>query len=702
MGSWQVIMSIISKRLFCASLAAALAISLPSLAAPPPNIVVILVDDMGFSDIGCYGGEIRTPNLDKLARGGVRFTQFHNTARCCPSRAALLTGLYPHQAGVGHMTEERVDGDGKALPGYSGRLNDHCVTIAEVLKRAGYFTAMTGKWHVGQNHGVTPWGRGFDRNLTSAAGGFYFPDSPRAELFFNGRNVGTTNAPLPSSWYSTDLWTEYGLRFVDEARAARKPFFLYVAYNAPHFPLQAPPEEIARWRGNYLAGWDKLREARYRRQLELGIIDPSWPLSPRLEAVPAWDSLTAAEQDRYDHIMAIYAAVVEHMDKAVGALVDGLKERGALDNTLILFMSDNGGNAESGVAGRLEGEHPGDARSTVFVGQCWATLNNTPFVRYKHYTDEGGIATPLIAHWPKGIPASRDGQLESQPGHLIDILPTCLDVAGARYPDRLNGKPITPFEGISLRPAFEGRPLGRKRPLFWEHEGNRAVLDGRWKLVALSGKPWRLYDTVTDRTEQKDLAAAQPERVRRLAAEWDEYAARANVLPLGGWRAGERRKQAAGTTFSSQTRFSLKMGEHLARARAPAVAGRGFTITAKFEARQPEGVVVAQGGSARGYALFLQQGRLTFLVRASGEATSIATNEKLEGAHTAVARLQRSGALTLAVDGKVVARGQAPGLLAQMPVDGLDVGSDTAGLVGPYSTNNQFGGTIESVVIEVE
>ncbi len=682
---------------------AAFSLNVALSAAQRPNIVVILVDDMGFSDIGCYGGEISTPNLDKLARNGVRFTQFHNTARCCPTRAALLTGLYPHQAGVGHMTEERIGPDGRVLPGYSGRLNDRCVTIAEVLKRAGYFTAMTGKWHVGQNHGVTPWGRGFDRSLTAAAGGFYFPDSPRADLFLNSTNLGHNGAPLPEHWYSTDLWTEYGLKFVDEARAAHKPFFLYVAHNAPHFPLQAPPEDIARWRGKYKAGWDKLREARYQRQLQMGLIDKSWPLSPRLEAVPAWDSLTPAEQDRYDHIMAIYAAVVEHMDKAVGALVDGLRQRGELDNTLILFMSDNGGNAESGVPGRLEGEHPGDAQSTVFVGQCWATLNNTPFVRYKHYTDEGGIATPLIAHWPSGISSARRGQLEPQPGHIIDIMATCIDVAGAQYPEEFSGKSITPLEGASLRPAFEGRLINRPRPIFWEHEGNRAVLDPPWKLVALSGQPWRLYNVSSDRTEQHDLASAQSDLTKTLAAKWDEYAARANVLPVGGWRAPERGKKGARSNLSKETRFELKMGDHLSRGQAPAIAGRGFTITARFSVTKPNGVIAAQGGAARGYALFLKEGKLTFLVRTDTDTvTSVADTHAIEGIHTAVARLHKDRSLSLTLDGSPVGQAKAPELVTTMPVDGLDVGSDTAGAVGPYSGENPFGGTIESVLIELE
>jgi arylsulfatase len=253
-----------------------------------PNIVVILVDDMGWSDLGCYGSEITTPNLDRLARNGVRFTQFYNTARCCPTRSSLLTGLYPHQAGVGHMTEERKGPDGKTLPGYSGHLNDRCVTIAEALKAAGYFTAMAGKWHVGHNYGVIPTKRGFDRALHAAAGGFYFNDSPRTEIFLDGKNLGRTDDPLPKQWYSTDLWTDYGLKFVDDARAARRPFFLYVAHNAPHFPLQAPAEEIAQWRGKFKAGWDKLREARHQRQIAMGLVDKSRTLTQSHDVVPAW------------------------------------------------------------------------------------------------------------------------------------------------------------------------------------------------------------------------------------------------------------------------------------------------------------------------------------------------------------------------------------------------------------------------------
>jgi arylsulfatase len=375
-----------------------------------------------------------------------------------------------------------------------------------------------------------------------------------------------------------------------------------------------------------------------------------------------------------------------------------------LDNTLILFMSDNGGNAESGVPGRLVGDHPGDAHSDVYVGQCWATLNNTPFVRYKHYTDEGGIATPLIAHWPNGIPKARNGKLETQPGHVVDIMATCLDVAGAAYPRENNGKALTPLEGVSLRPAFTGKPLARPSPIFWEHEGNRAVLDGGWKLVALSDQPWRLYNVVGDRTEQHDLAGTEADRAQGLAAKWDAYAARANVLPLGGWKAAQPGQRAASKKgLSTKTRFQLQMGAHLDRSEAPVITGRGFTITAKFNAQASNGVIIAHGGSSRGYTLFLQDGKLTFLLRTTAEvATSIATAERVTESHTAIARVEPYGKLTLSLDDKPVASAKAPGLIKTMPVDGLEVGSDAGGMVGPYSSDNKFDGSIDSVVIELQ
>jgi arylsulfatase len=415
------------------------------------------------------------------------------------------------------------------VPGYRGRLNDRCVTIGEVLGGAGYFTAMSGKWHVGQNHGVVPWERGFQRSLNSPAGGFYYPEGKQKRLFLNGKAL-TDDAPeLPRNWYTTDLYTDFSIKFIDEALAAKQPFLLYLAYNAPHFPLQAPADEIARFRGKYKIGWDKLREQRHARQKELGVVDKSWPLSPRPDLVPAWDSLTEVDKDRFDHIIAIYAACVAHMDTAVGRLVAALKQRGVLDNTLILFLSDNGGNAESGPRGRLEGDSPGAAGSTVFCGQSWATLENTPFRRYKHYNHEGGIATPLIAHWPAGIVAR--GELRQQPGHLVDIMATCVELAGAKYPAKFHGQAILPMEGRSLVPAFADQPIQRDA-LYWEHEGNAAIRVGDWKLVRLGRNgPWELYNLKTDRTEWHDLAAAEPARAAELAAKWDTWASRANVKP---------------------------------------------------------------------------------------------------------------------------------------------------------------------------
>jgi arylsulfatase A-like enzyme len=499
----------------------------------PPNIIVVLVDDMGVSDIGCYGSEIPTPNIDALAANGVRFSQFYNTSRCCPSRASLLTGLYPHQAGVGYMMRDQ----GPDHPGYRGQITDRAVTIPEVLHSAGYFTAMAGKWHLGQPHGCVPWERGFDRSLNAPAGGFYFSNDPKVALFLNGKKIKADDPELSPPWYTTDLWTSFGLRFIDEAIQAKQPFFLYLAHNAPHFPLQATAEDIAPWRGKFKAGWDRLREQRYERQKQLGFIKAEWPLSPRPDSVPAWDSLSAQDQDRFDHLMAIYAAVMTRLDHAVGNLVAGLKQRGVLENTVIVFMSDNGGNAESGPNGRMIGDNPGAMNSTVFYGQNWATLSNTPFRRYKHFTNEGGIAAPLIVSWPAGIPAALRNTWNDTPGHEIDLMTTFADLAGAHYPAEFKGKPILPAQGVSLRPALVGQKVTRAQPIFWEHEGNRAVRDGRWKLVSKLTEPWELYDLEADRTEGNDVAAKEPARVAAMTAAYEKWAKESLVEP---WPGGPR------------------------------------------------------------------------------------------------------------------------------------------------------------------
>ena len=490
-----------------------------------PNIVIILVDDMGFSDIGCYGSEISTPNLDALAANGVRFTQFYNTGRCCPTRASLLTGLYSHQVGMGAMTSD------SGIDGYRGDLNKQCVTIPEVLRTAGYSTYATGKWHVTKYAKADtqpeqkfnwPLQRGFDHYFGFIAG---------AANYFHPETLALDNTPLPvpgANFYTTDAFADHAIKFIND-NPTNKPFFLYLAFNAPHFPLQAPARDIAKYRGKYRIGWDKLREQRHAKQISLGIVEPAWALSPRPNVVKAWERLTPAEQDRFDEIMAIYAACVDHMDQAVGRLVSDLRQRGVLENTLILFMSDNGGNAESGPDGKLLGKPFGGENSRVYCGESWATLENTPFRRYKHYNHEGGIATPLIVHWPAGIAAK--GELRTQPGHLIDIMTTCVDVADAKYPAAFKGQAILPMEGRSLLPAFANQPIERDA-IFWEHFGNAAVRVGDWKLVRVGREgAWELYNLKTDRTELHDLAAQEPARAKELAAKWEAWAVRAHVKP---------------------------------------------------------------------------------------------------------------------------------------------------------------------------
>jgi arylsulfatase len=494
-----------------------------------PNIVVILVDDMGFSDVGCYGGEIPTPNIDALAAGGLRFTQFYNTPRCSPSRAALLTGTYPHQAGLGHLENFVVPGS----RGLHGKLEDRVVTLAEVLRPAGYHTGVAGKWHLGISHGVGPWQRGFDRSLVSPFGEIYFPDQTTKNaqtLYLDGRALPANSPEIGAGeWYSSNLFVDWAGRFAREAESRNKPFLIYLPFVAVHFPLMAPAEEIARFRGHYTKDWDDLRQARLAKQKALGIVGPDQRLPPRLPNTYDWQKLSPRERDRFDQIMAVYAADIASMDRAVGRLVDTLRGQGVLDDTLILFMADNGGNAESGPDGILEGGPAGGPNSKVFGGMNWATLENTPFQWFKHFTKEGGISSPLIAHWPKGIDTSLNGSLVREPSHLIDVMPTLVEITGATYPATFNGHEIIPEQGRSFAPAFAGRPLYRDRPLFWEHEGNRAIRDGDWKLVSRYHEAWELYDLSRDRSEQDNLAVEYPDRVLAMAQAWTAWAAASDV-----------------------------------------------------------------------------------------------------------------------------------------------------------------------------
>ncbi|MCY4596234.1 MAG: arylsulfatase [Bryobacterales bacterium] len=494
-------------------------------ASAKPNIVIVMADDMGYSDIGCYGGEIRTSNVDRLAENGLRFTQFYNAGRCCPTRASLLTGLYAHQTGIGHMTSEneRQNFD-LGYPGYRGYLNQSCVTIAEALKPAGYKTLMTGKWHIGTFEGMWPVDRGFDRyyGIIRGASNFFRP-APEKLLVHNRERI------VPGEdYYTTDAFTSEAIKFVREAeRDDSQPFFLYLAYTAPHWPLHAWPEDVQKYRRRYMIGWDRVREARLERMRAMGLIDDAWEMTVR-DAVP-WGTLSAAKKDEMDLRMAIYAAQIDRMDQNIGKFVDTLRDLGELDDTLFFFLADNGGCAEGGMLGRGPIEilmtKKGYSQS---YGQAWANTSNTPFRKYKHWVHEGGIASPLVVHWPAGI--SAQGELRTQPTHLIDLMATALDVGEAGYPKEFGGNKILPLEGVSMMPAFEGRAIDREA-LYWEHEGNRAVRRGRWKLVAENRGPWELYDMDADRTETNDVMAIHPEIGREMIEMYTVWAMARDVLP---------------------------------------------------------------------------------------------------------------------------------------------------------------------------
>lgn len=522
------------------SLLLSLGTVLPLVAETKPDIVIIMADDMGYSDIGCYGGEVRTPNLDRLAGNGLRFTDFYNAGRCCPTRASLLTGLYSHQAGVGHMVNPGEQ------PGYLGRLNDRSVTIAEVLKGVGYRTACFGKWHVthfdyqtgvASHRDSWPLQRGFDRYVGSLAGGgnYYAPKGWMEDNEFKEPGDG---------FYYTDVVSDAAVDFIGHAEKA-KPLFMYVAYTAPHWPLHVSDKEIEKYAGVYDKGWDAVREARYQRMLAMGLIKPEWKLSPRDARVEAWSEKTPDKAWRVRQ-MATYAAMIDRMDQGIGRIVKTLEQTGRLQNTMLVFLSDNGGCEEDTRMSNIQrmaksgqdisrwGNRPdvqaGPADTFQSYGIPWANVSNTPFRWYKSEMHEGGVSTPLIVHWPAGVDAGRSGSLERQPGHLIDLMATCVDLSGADYPENHASRKVLPMEGVSLAPAFKGKPLERKQPIFFEHEGNRAVRDGDWKLVRMRKGEWELYNLAEDRSELHDLDAGQPERVKAMEAAWEAWAKRADVV----------------------------------------------------------------------------------------------------------------------------------------------------------------------------
>ena len=496
-----------------------------------PNIVVILADDLGFSDLGSYGGEIPTPNLDRLAADGLRFTQFYNTARCSPTRASLLTGLYPHQAGLGHMPDGYAARNREifASPAYSDHLNPRTPTIAEALRGAGYATYMSGKWHLGYQRPNWPIDRGFDRSFVLVQGAMnFYGHGPQGAGVIGYPQMLVNDQPFQpgEGFFATDAFSDSAVGYI-RGHDRSRPFFLYLAYTAPHWPLHAPASDVARFRDRYREGWDVTRAARHRRLTGAGIIDAATRAAPRPPRVPPWDSVPAAERARWERDMEVYAAQVERMDTGIGRVLQALSETGAADNTLVVFLSDNGGAAENPNRS-LPGAVVGERDSFVGYDIRGAHVSSAPFRQTKKFTHEGGIATPLIVRWPARI---RDGgTLRHDAGHLIDLFPTFLEVAGATTPMRPGGSaPLAP-EGLSLVGVF-GTARLPERALFWEHEGNRAVREGRWKLVSRYPGDWELYDLAADRTELHDLAGSHGDRVRRLASLYADWSHRVGVKP---------------------------------------------------------------------------------------------------------------------------------------------------------------------------
>lgn len=516
-----------------------------------PNIMLIMADDMGFSDLGFMGSGIQTPNIDRLANNGMVFNQFYNAGRCCPSRASLLTGLYAHNADLGWMTASDF-----GRPGYRGAISKNSVSIAQVLKTAGYSNYVTGKWHVTYDNNMVadgdnqnwPMQRGFDKyyGMLSGGGGYFEPNT-----------LTKDNERLTPSedFYLTEAINDATIEIMEDHFETKKenPFFFYVAHYAPHRPLHALENDIKKYKGKFSKGWDYFREQRLKKMNDIGLSN-SWILSERPKDIPAWDSLSDKEKAMWEIRMEIYAAQIDRMDQGIGRIIDLLKEKNELDNTIIMFLSDNGGNAEP------EGEEF-DADTIQDIGgktfnqsyrRHWANMSNTPFRLYKSSNHEGGISTPLIVHWPEKI---KKASIINQKGHVIDLLPTFMELAGATYPTSNNGNKIKSYQGKSFVAALEGS-ISERGALFFEHEADRAVIEGKWKLVATKGNAptykgtWELYDLSVDRSEESNLISKYPDIAKQLEQKWELWAKENNVLPLDGRGWGKKIK--ADTNYSKK------------------------------------------------------------------------------------------------------------------------------------------------------
>jgi arylsulfatase A-like enzyme len=664
-------------------------------AAEKPNIILILADDLGYSDLGCYGGEIQTPHIDALATGGVKFTQLYNSARCCPSRASLMTGLYPSQAGIGDFTTNRPSPN--RGPGYLGRLNDQCVTLAEVLKPAGYGCYYVGKWHMHPETG--PIRRGFDEFYGYTKD--HSHDQYDADYYIRlpeGRQKEID--PADDEFYATDVFNDYAIEFIEQGQQSEKPWLLFLGHSSPHFPVQAPAERADKYMETYMRGWDVLREERYARMQSLGLVDGShWKLPPRsLVPVdrddiangfpgvsnPAWDSLDADRQLDLARRMSIFAAMVEGVDTGVGNIVKHLEQTNDLENTLILFLSDNGACYEWGPFGfdgkSRKGEttlHTGDELRNIggrgthqSYGSAWANLGNTPLRLYKHFTHEGGISTPFIAHWPNGIKKRENWVRE--PAHVMDIMPTLLEVTGTKYPEKHQDKDITPTEGVSLLSAMRGEQLA-ERVIGFDHQAAHALRAGDWKAVYAKRMPhelkWELYNLAADRCEMNNLAEKHPERLNSMIEQWEEWAKHVNVI------------------WEDETSKAVELD-------SPKIAYKCLTIEAIIEGNSPSGVVIAQGGNQHGYSLHFIDGLPTFDVRVKGKVTRLQALQKINGVVKIVATL-KPNKMTITINDEPRISIESPGLIPVQPQDGLSIGSDDRTAAGDYLAPNQFNGKIQ-------
>lgn len=501
-----------------------------------PNIILIMADDMGFSDLGFMGSGVQTPNIDRLASNGIVFNQFYNAGRCCPTRASLLTGLYAHNTDLGWMTASDF-----GRPGYLGAISQNCVTLGQVLKSSGYANYVIGKWHVvydpnmvadGANHNW-PMQRGFDKyfGMLSGGGGYYTPNT----LTYNNERL------IPDDdFYLTQAFNDSTVGFLEQHFATKKeqPFFLYLAHYAPHRPLHALQEDIQKYKGKFDQGWDAFRQKKLEKMKSIGLAEGGWLLSDRPDNIPAWETLNQDEKAMWEKRMEVYAAQIDRMDQGIGRLIETLEDNNQLDNTLILFLSDNGGNAE--VEGKdFDADKVEDVGGNTFnqsYRRHWANMSNTPFREYKSNNHEGGISTPLIVHWPDKI---KKPSISNQQGHVIDIMPTLIELTGAKYPTENKGNTIKPFQGKSLLSAFYGETFDRGA-MFFEHEADRAIIEGNWKLVAPKGQEplflgkWELYDLSVDRAESNNLINEYPDIAAKLEEKWDTWAEENNVLPLDG------------------------------------------------------------------------------------------------------------------------------------------------------------------------